>query len=132
MLKRVSSAIFLLVGVVIGLGAFGHGYSARVIHAAIDPLSIALPTYRAIIFVWYFVSGAMLTFGGTIIWIWFRVRAGDSRSLFAAHLISVLYLIFGVCTMVYTRGDPFGGLFMVLGALLMGSSLVLGQEKQNA
>ena len=83
MLKQVSWYVFALVGMVIGLGAFGHGFEVRRVHEAIDKNSIEPAMYQTLILVWYFLSGTMFVFGATILWIAFRLRAGDASALFA-------------------------------------------------
>jgi hypothetical protein len=125
MLRNISWYVFLVVAVVIGLGAFGHGYSARKVHEAIDQFPIDPVIYRTLNIVWYFVSGSMLVFGTMLVWIGFRVRAGDASSLFVAFLIGALYLVFGICATIYRRGDPFWAFFILLGVLLLGSSFAL-------
>ena len=125
MIGRVSWYVFLIVGIIIGLGAFGHGYSVSQVHKAIDQFPIESAMHQTLYTVWYFVSGAMLTFGVTIVWIAFRLRAGDSSSVFSAFLIGVLYFIFGAWAFIYSHGDHFALLFVGLGALLVGSSLAL-------
>lgn len=125
MLTSISWYVFLIDGILIGLGAFGHGYSAVKIHEAIDQFPIVRPIYQTIFVVWYFVSGAMLVFGGMIVWISFRLKAGDASALPIAYGIGVLYFVFGVCALIYRRGDPFWALFVVLGVLLVGSSFNL-------
>ena len=75
--------------------------------------------------VWYFVSGCMLVFGVTIVWTSFRLRAGDAGTPPAPLLIGALYVAVGAGGMIYRHGDPFMGLFIVLGALLLASSLGL-------
>ena len=125
MLKSISWYVLLAVGIVIGLGAFGHGYSAVKVHEAIDQFPIAPPIYQTLFVVWYFVSGAMLAFGAMIVWISFRLRAGDMRGLFIANLIGALYFVFGVSALIYRRGDPFWALFIVLGVLLVGCCFAL-------
>lgn len=129
MLKKLASVIFFLDSLVIGLGAFGHGFQARHLHAAIDQFPIESDMHSMIYVVWYFVSGCMLAFGATLIWIWRRLRAGDGRPLFAAILIGVLYVGIGVFGLVYRHGDPFMAFFVVLGGLLLLSGYTLAPQK---
>jgi hypothetical protein len=77
-LKEPSSYVFLIVGVIIGLGAFEHGNAIRNVHAAIDHFPIDPNVSTMLYVVWYFVSGCMLVFGVTIVWTSFRLRAGDA------------------------------------------------------
>ncbi|MGB2626321.1 MAG: hypothetical protein WAK20_06000 [Candidatus Acidiferrum sp.] len=132
MIRRVAWFVFLIVGVIIGLGAFGHGYEVHQVHEAIDQFPINSNMHESLYMVWYFVSGAMLTFGLTVVWIAVRLRAGDASGLFASFLIGALYFIFGVWTYVYRNGDPFALLFVALGALLLGSSAVLRSDSSRA
>ncbi len=125
MLRSISWYVFLIVGTIIGLGAFGHGYSAVRVCEAIDQFPIPRPIYQTLFVVWYFVSGAMLAFSAMIVWISFRLKAGDPSALFIAYVIGVLYFVFGVGALIYRRGDPFWVLFVVLGVLLLGSSVTL-------
>jgi hypothetical protein len=132
MLRNISWYVFLMVGVVIGLGAFGHGYSVRRVHEAIDQFPIDPAIAQTLYVVWFFVSGGMLVFGAMLVWIWFRLRAGDGGPLFVAFLIGTLYLAFGICATIYRRGDPFWAFFILLGALLLSSSFVLRGGGQSA
>ena len=125
MISSVSWFVFLSVGIIIGLGAFGHGYEVHQVHEAIDPFPIKSDIHETLYMIWYFVSGAMLTFGMAIVWIAIRLKAGDASGLFASFLIGALYFIFGVCAYFYRHGDPFALLLVVLGALLVGTSAVL-------
>ncbi|HKM79665.1 MAG TPA: hypothetical protein VJY15_01700 [Candidatus Acidoferrum sp.] len=131
MLRTISWYVFLVVAVVIGLGAFGHGYSVRRIHEAIDQLSDPVIS-KTLYIVWYFVSGTMLVFGAMLVWIAFRLRAGDASALFVAYLIGALYLVTGICATIYRRGDPFWLFFILLGALLLGSSFALRAGQPSA
>jgi phosphotransferase system glucose/maltose/N-acetylglucosamine-specific IIC component len=125
MLRRLSSYVFLIVGILIGLGAFGHGSAVKNVHAAIDRFPIDPNVSTMLYVVWYFVSGCMLLFGVTIVWSWFRSRAGDTGSLRVPILIGALYVAVGVGGMIYRHGDPFMATFIVLGGLLLASTLAL-------
>jgi hypothetical protein len=108
MLKELASLIFLLDSLVIGLGAFGHGLQVRHLHAAIDQFPIEADMHSMIYVVWYFVSGCMLAFGATLIWVWWRLRTGDRRPLVAANLIGILYAGIGAFGLVYRSGFASG------------------------
>jgi hypothetical protein len=130
MTRKVFSATFLLIGVLIGLGAYGHGFVGRgTIDAELDKFQIGRDVYTMLYVVWYFVSGCMALFGLTILWAWARLRRGDPSLLFVAYLIGVLYLASGVGGMIYMQGDPFGimTLFILEGALLLISTFVLSR-----
>lgn len=124
-MRTVASWVFLLDSLIIGLGAFGHGFQARHVHEVLDPFPIEPDLQSMIYVVWYFVSGCMLAFGITLMWVWQRLRSGDTRPWFAAVLIAVLYVGIGVFGLVYRHGDPFMAFFVVLGALLLASGYVL-------
>ena len=125
MTYKVFSFIFLIVGIVIGLGAFAHGLATPQVHQALDRFPIDPHVGATIYLVWYFVSGCTLVFGMTIVWIWFRLRAGQTGLLFIPLLIGLLYLVTGVAGYIYLHGDPFMFLFIALGALLLISSYAL-------
>lgn len=125
MWRRLFSYVLLIVGIVIGLGAFGHGYAVRNVHAAIDQFPIDAHIRTTLYIVWYFVSGCMLLFGSMIISTWFRLRAGDAGSLFVGFLIGALYFVTGVGGMIYQHGAPFWAFFILLGSLLLVSSFAL-------
>jgi phosphotransferase system glucose/maltose/N-acetylglucosamine-specific IIC component len=125
MWRRLSSYVFLVVGILIGLGAFGHGYAVRNVHAAIDRFPIDPHVSTMLYVVWYFVSGCMLLFGVAIVWSWDRLRAGDTGSLRVPFLIGALYIAVGVGGMIYRHGDSFMATFIVLGGLLLASTWAL-------
>jgi len=125
MLRSLCLYLFLVVSILIGLGAFGHGYSVRRVHEAIDQFPINPVIAQTLYIVWYFVSGSMLAFGGMLVWVWFRVKAGDDSMLIVSFLIGVLYLVTGICATIYRHGDPFWFFFILLGILLLGSSFAL-------
>ncbi|MGC1200369.1 MAG: hypothetical protein WA737_16255 [Candidatus Acidiferrales bacterium] len=125
MTYKIFSFIFLIVGIVIGLGAFAHGLATQQVHQALDRFPIDPHVGATIYVVWYFVSGCMLLFGITIVWIWFRLRAGQTGLLFVAALIGLLYLATGVAGYIYLHGDPFMLFFAALGLLLLISSYAL-------
>jgi len=128
MLRKLASLAFLLDSLVIGLGAFGHGLQAAHVHAALDRFPLEADLHSMIFVVWYFVSGCMLTFGVTLVWVWWRMRHGDRGGFFAAILIGVLYVGIGVFGLIYRAGDPFMAFFVGLGAVLLWSASVLARH----
>jgi hypothetical protein len=125
MATKISSAVFLIVSILIGLGAFGHGISVRRVHAAIDQFAIEKSISETIYVVWYAASVNMILFGVILVCVWTRVRAGDSSMLLVAELIAISYIITAVLGLVLRHGDRFWYLFLVLGVLLLVSSLML-------
>jgi hypothetical protein len=128
MIRKIASYAFLIVGIVIGLGAFGHGHAVRHVHGAIDGFPIDPDVSAMLYVVWYFVSGCMLVFGATIVWTWFRLRTGEPAPLFVVYLIGTLYTAIGIGGMIYRNGDSFMGLFVALGGVLLASSFVLKKQ----
>ena len=124
-MRAVASIIFVLDAVIIGLGAVGHGLQARHVHEGLDQFPIDASLHSMIYVVWYFVSGCMLTFGLTLLWVWQRLRAGDRRPLVVAILIGLLYVGIGAFGLVYRHGDPFMAFFVVLGAVLIVSGYLM-------
>jgi len=124
MLRRIASGIFLLTGIAIGLGAFGHDSNAARLAIAFAKVSdLDAQTVSIVLAVWHFCSGCMLVFGAICIRIWWRARQG--RADFApADLIAVLYVASGALTVAYT-GMRFFWVFVVLGITLFVSSLPL-------
>jgi hypothetical protein len=129
MARKIFSTVFLLTGIVIGLGAFGHDSNARHLtdefakFPALDANVVAV-----VLAVWHFCSGCMLVLGAICVWDWWRIRKGERDVFFAPILIGVLYLVSGVATVLYT-GKPFFWVFAVLGGLLLASSLVLRSQR---
>jgi hypothetical protein len=124
-MRTLASVVFLVDSLIIGLGAFGHGLQARHVHEVLDPFPIEPDLGSMIYVVWYFVSGCMLLFAVTLVWVWRRLRAGDTRPWFAAVLIGLLYVAIGVFGLVYRHGDPFMAFFVALGAVLLASGQIL-------
>lgn len=125
MARRVFSILYLLTGILIGLGAFGHGSNVRLLAAEFAKFPAFDPKLLSVLYaVWYFVSGCMLVFGAIVVWTWLRVRNGERGLWFASDAIGVFYIISGVATVIYT-GKPFFCVFVVLGGSLLASSQVL-------
>ncbi len=132
-MRRVASVVLLLVGVVIGLGAFGPSFMGRlVVDGELDKFPIAGDVYSMLYVVWYFVGGCMLLFALIIALAWFGQRSGEASLLLVTALIGGLYLCAGVGGMVYRHGDLFMPAFILEGALLLVCSLVLGRAREVA
>jgi len=126
MLRKLSSAIFLLTACVIGLGALGHGSQwGRHVYAAVsgvDPQVVEL-----LKLIWFWVSGTMLVFGALLIWVWWRIRQGDRNLFFIPWAVGAFYLVEGMCGVLYL--GAFFALFIVLAVLLCASAWVLQRAR---
>ena len=134
MTRRIASIIYLLLGVVIALGAYGHGFKGRIgLDTELAKFAIAENVYTMIYVVWYFVSGSMLLFGLTIMMSWARLRRGDRSLVPTVHLIGVLGIRRrGIGGYMYRHGDPFMVFFLVLGVLLLLSGWLAGRSAASA
>lgn len=119
MLRKLSSAIFLLTACFIGLGALGHAsqWDKHVYTAVsgVDPQVIEL-----LKLIWYWVSGTMLVFGVLLIWVWWRIRQGDRNLFFIPWAVGTFYLVEGMYGTLYL--GAFFTLFIVLAVLLCASA----------
>lgn len=128
MIRRLASIVYLLTGVLIGLGAFGHGsHAPQLGHVLVASPAIDASMAAVIVAVWYFVSGCMLVFGATVIWTWWRTRRGARDVFFPADVIAVFYVVAGVTTVIGTH-KPFFWVFVVFGALLLIASVPLRRD----
>ncbi|MGH8091669.1 MAG: hypothetical protein ACREO6_09480 [Rudaea sp.] len=131
MIRRFASIVYLLTGVLIGLGAFGHGsHAPQLGHALAASPTIDAATAAVIVAVWYFVSGCMLVFGATVIWTWWQARGGARDVFFPSDAIAVFYIVAGVATAIYTH-MPFFWVFVVFGALLLIASVPLRRDSRR-
>ncbi len=129
MASKIASIVFLLTGLAIGLGAFGHDSNARhLAEAFANTPTLDAHTVLIINAVWHFCSGCMLVFGAIVVWTWLRERRGERGIFFPSDLIGVLYAVTGVASVIYT-GKPFFWVFSALGALLLLTSIVLRTAK---
>lgn len=127
--RKIASLVFLFTSVVIALGAFGHDSNAR--HLSEEFAKAPELDANVVLIVnavWHFCSGCMFVLGAICVWDWWRIRGGARDAYFAPSLIGVFYVISGVATVAYT-GKAFFWLFVVLGALLLASTLALRLSK---
>lgn len=104
-------------------GGFGHGaqWSRHVAPA----LEGAAPELRRLLeLVWYWVSGAMFTFGALLVWTWWRMRRGATTLAFVPWMIGAFYLVEGIGGAVYL--GTFFLIFVVQALLLWGTSWACG------
>lgn len=129
MARKIASLVFLFTSVVIALGAFGHDSNAR--HLSEEFAKAPELDANVVLIVnavWHFCSGCMFVLGAICVRDWWRIRGGARDAYFAPSLIGVFYVISGVATVAYT-GKAFFWLFVVLGALLLASTLALRLSK---
>ena len=125
MLRKIASIVYLLTAAFIGLGAFGHDSNTGKLAQSLTGVSVFEPTdVKVILAVWHFCSGCMFVLGTICAWSWWRIRAGARDAYFAPSLVGVFYVITGAATVAYT-GKSFFWLFVVLGGLLLASTLAL-------
>lgn len=124
-MRKFASIAFLLTSALIALGAFGHDSNAAKLSAefakypALDASVVAI-----VLAVWHFCSGCMFVIGAICLWVWWRSRRGERNVFFATDMIGAFYVISGLAT-VYFTGKPFFWVFVLLGGLLLVSSLPL-------
>lgn len=120
--RRFASGLFLLVGLSIGLGAFGHGDQwLRHVSQALG--GVAPRVFTLLELIWFWVSGTMLAFGVLLVWCWWRLRRGDRAALFVAWTVSAFYLMGGAAGMFLL--GPFFAVFMVQALLLSSAAWML-------
>jgi hypothetical protein len=126
-MRKLASAVLLIVGALIALGAYGHGFVGRLhVDAELSKYPIGTNVYTMLYVVWYFVSGCMLLSGAALIWSWFQLRRGRRHVLFIPYVIGALYVAAGVGGMIYRNGDVFMSTFIIQGLLVVLASAVLG------
>jgi len=124
-MRRIASIVFLLTGLLITLGAFGHDSNAAKLVAefakypALDAGVVAI-----VLAVWHFCSGCMAVIGVICLWTWWRAQRGERHVFFASDVIGAFYALSGVAT-VYFTGRAFFWVFVVLGVTLLAASLPL-------
>ena len=125
MKRNIYSVIYWISGLLIALGAFGHGIGgARNVRMAFAASNLDPRVASIIWVVWYWVSGTMLLFGALALWAWFAGRRGSREWSVVPIVIGVFYMITGAVTTAVER-DAFWLLFLVEGTLLFGSTLGL-------
>jgi hypothetical protein len=125
MKMRVLTALYWLMGLMIGLGAFGHGFlGVKPVRAALSTVALPADIREVIWIVWYFCSGCMLVFGALIIWAWFAARRGNPQALAVAVAVGLFWMAFGIAAYSYQH-NPFWLLFPAEGFLLLVATLGL-------
>lgn len=120
--RKFFSALFLIVSLTVGLGAFGHGHqwSAHVVAAlgGVAPDAVAM-----LEFIWFWVSGTMLAFGVLLVWCWWRLRRGDASLMPVVWVTGSFYILAG--TWATLSLGPFFWLFPAQTLLLWLSTWML-------
>jgi hypothetical protein len=128
MKEKIFSFVFLVISIVIGLGAFGHAAQWwKIVYPVLGNRVSDPRLLNMLLAVWLFVSGGMLSFGLVLIWTWLRIRKGDRGVAVIPFGIAVFYFIFGVLSWIYV--GKFFALFVALGTLLFISTLVLNVHR---
>ena len=115
MSRKIFSALFLIVSLIVGLGAFGHAHQwtshVAAMLGSVDPRIISL-----LELIWLWTSGTMLVFGALLLWCWTRLRRGDMSLTPVPWVMGGFYILAGTAGAIEVA--PFFWLFPVLGALL--------------
>ncbi len=126
MFRKFASTLLALTGLLIGLGGFGHSFMGRkALDAGLASLPLDAHTDKLIYLVWYFCGGCMLVFGMLVVWSAWKAARGEGNPLFASGLVGVFYLLTGLASLATMR-EPFWSVFVILGALALLLSGVLG------
>ena len=122
MVRKPFSALFLIVSLIVGLGAFGHGHQwsshVRGMLTGVDPKAVGL-----LELIWFWVSGTMIVFSMFLLWCWWRLRRGDGSLVAIPWVVGGFYILAGSWGALTVA--PFFWLFPVLGVLLWLSSWML-------
>ena len=95
MQRKALSGLLLLTAISVALGAFGHG-SEWAKHALPGLTGVDPEMVKLLKLVWYWVSGAMLVFGGLLVWSAWRLSRGDSTLAFVPWGVGIFYFIEGI------------------------------------
>lgn len=126
LVARIASITLGITGLLVALGAYGHGFVGRLdIDAELAKHAIADDTRTMLYVVWFFVSGAMLLFGVACMWAAARSLRRRTDTLGVPLAVGAMYLIVGLGGFVYRSGDPFMLVFVALGALLVTSAIAI-------
>ena len=93
--RKALSGLLFLTAISVALGAFGHG-SEWAKHALPGLTGVDPEMVKLLKLVWYWVSGAMLVFGGLLLWSAWRLSRGDSTLAFVPWGVGFFYFIEGI------------------------------------
>jgi len=115
MTRKFFSALFLIVSLVVGLGAFGHA-SQWNSHMSGLLGNVTPDAVKMLELIWLWVSGTMLVSGVLLVLCWLRLRRGDTNLTAVPWVTGGFYILAGTTGALWVA--PFFWLFPVLGALL--------------
>jgi hypothetical protein len=131
--RPVAAAFYWLAAITIAWGAYGHGFiGVKPTRAALAGVALDDHTMHVIWIVWYFVSGAMLVCGLLLFWAWPGLRPGAPSRSPVALIIGAFYAITGISCFLYSGGERFWLLFLAQGVIVLGSTLVLRANANDA
>ena len=127
--NRLLSVLYWMVALMIGLGAFGHGFvGVKPVRAALDTVTLPSDVREVIWIVWYFVSGCMLTFSLLILLAWFAARRGHSNAFAGPMVIAIFWMATGIASFAVQQ-NPFWLLFFAEGLGLLCASYGLQRSQ---
>jgi hypothetical protein len=126
MKRKLAATLYWFAAITITLGAYGHGFvGVKPIQTAVAASTLAPDVVRVIWIVWYFVSGCMVSFGNLLFWAWAALKSGSSSRSSAAIIIGVFYAVAGVTSYFYSGRKPFWLRFLIPGAVVIGSAVIV-------
>jgi len=129
-MRAIASILYWLAAVLITLGAFGHGFVGVIpIREAIAASSLPPSVTRPLWIVWYGTSLSMITYGLLLFWAWPALHAGSSSRSMPALIVGAFYVLVGIGAYVYSGRDPFWLMFILIGAIAIGATWVLGSPR---
>lgn len=124
--RKFFSALFLIVSLTVGLGAFGHGHQWSA-HVSDTLTGVAPDAVKLVELIWFWVSGTMLAFGVLLIWCWWKLSRGDTNLVVIPWVTGGFYILAGTWGALTVA--PFFWLFPALGLLLWVSTWMLRPKK---
>lgn len=130
MLYKTCSVLYLISGILIALGGFGHSFGAVAqIHQGLKTPGVDPHIVRLILAVWHFAGAAMVALGILVVADWIRTRSDKKPTLRIAVVVSLFYVTYGLCALAWMR-EPFWAIFVVYG--VMTGAAAMGQVGTRA
>ena len=131
-MKIVITALYWLAAVTIALGAFGHGFlGVKPVEAAVAASNLPADIAAVIWIVWYFVSGAMVVCGAILFWAWPAIKSGSPSRSGAALIVGGFYTVTGITCYLYSGREPFWLLFLFQGLIVIVTTLILRNPRNQ-